>query len=440
MTDPALGSNGQEREASWSASFERATKSIAIELAQAALRSHDQPESQLPNVEGLARLLQRVADHVDDIDVIPTEDFLALTLDAMITAGGGVAFKLTDELLSATNRIINDLIGRGRHTSDHLLALARYYSGFSNGGDIRRQTIMNAITQSITIDERVRSLLTLARLEIDCSNYAAARRIVAECDEVAAPELRQLRADILVTTGMSYYYSEPTEAEKYFRLTLELDAPSSPGRHVGYQQPTAEAHHYLGRLAKERGRYQEALDRLVVSQSLAWDSLTGRGFFHLRIAEILLDHGPPIEANYHLRESRSCFEQGQQFSTGEAQLDAAEARHFARMGDVVRAVQLLKPAIARSRLDKFPRGELICLALLFKIQLKRGHLFSASGCLLRGAAVYFASEIEQGLGHFLRQIRMGVRQATTLLVSPKPSAEPDVRCPCGATHEVPSLP
>src|SRR5262249_55902543 len=123
---------------------------------------------------------------------------------------------------------------------------------------------------------------------------------------------------------------------------------------------------------------------------------TGTGYYHLRLAEVLLAHGPLEEAHYHLQEASQIFRQGQQQSTGEAQLQAAWARYFTQTSQHEKAEELLKSAIGQARLHRFPRGELLFLTQLAALRLAQRRMLSAAGILLQVARIYPRAELRAG--------------------------------------------
>lgn len=143
------------------------------------------------------------------------------------------------------------------------------------------------------------------------------------------------------------------------------------------------------------------------------------------------------EALHHLHEAKRIFSQGQQLSTGEAQLDAAWARYYARMGDHARAEDLLRGAIRQASDDRYPRGELVFLTQLAGLRLARRHIWSGAALLLRTGYVFFRSEFEPGWRNLLAQLRSGTKITLGLIYTQLPTRRQrtdavPVYCPCGA--------
>jgi len=345
---------------------------------------------------------------------------------------------LTDEFAGSSRRIIDCLVERDRPVTDLLLAEARYHAVSSNGGAQRREAITRAIQLSRTPEERINATLTLALLNIDISGYDEARRLVTECSAVAqdAGLSAEFASDLLLVTGISYFYSDLDLAERYFCAIIERNEPA---RFPELREPIGAARHYLARIAKARGQHQLALDTYVAAQPEGTGLLGSLGFYHLRLAEVLLDHGPLAEAAYHLHESQRLFTQGRQFQTAGTLLDAAWARYFMQVGDYARADVLLSGADKLARQDRHVRGELLLLVQLARLRLSQRRPISAGALFVRSAWVFLRAEAQPGWWHAPRQLLGGIRTMLPLLrgASHRRRAAVLVHCPCGADHASP---
>jgi tetratricopeptide (TPR) repeat protein len=427
MISPANHSTGQ-----WRPGFRSAVADIAVTRMRRELKQHSINPADYTNVERLATLLQRVAEHVADINNAPVADFLAFTLEVLARSGGGSDFQLTAEVLDATDRIIDLLVSRDRPVSDLLLAQAGYYAVFANGSQRRRNAISRAVTLSRTIDERVRSLITLAQFEIDISRYPQARRIVEECAALVSdtPRAATYLPRIRLTEGMSYFYRDIDRAEAYFLRTIDEAVADSD--HPQVRNAVSTAYHYLGRVANERGLYVEAIEKYVLAQQEPIISLSGTGFHHLRVAEILLNRANVVQALDHLNEAKRFFLQGQQFSTGEEQLDVAWAKYYFLIGDVDRAETLVIDALERARADPYPRGELLFLAQLVRIRISRKRILSAIWLAARVAYLLYRHESEGSFRLLFIQWRNGGTIARHLILrrGKRIDTRSPVHCPC----------
>lgn len=252
--------------------------------------------------------------------------------------------------------------------------------------------------------ERLRALLTLARVEIDVSKYRRARQLIARCQgertEVAAPFQQQ----ILVTAGMIAYYNDIERAESLFNDVLA--APDDPPQTViGRQQPRAEALHYLGRIASDQGRDNDALHLLFAAQDVSEGRLTGRGFHHLRVAEILMRHRLLDEAQFHLAIAAEHFAQGQDTGAGEAMLHSGEATYLLLAERPGAAIEVLRTATSQSRDKSFARGELLCNARLAKLYLQRRQIVAIIALVPRTLFVLVRHEFRESARHFYRKAR-----------------------------------
>jgi tetratricopeptide (TPR) repeat protein len=384
------------------------------------------------DVERLATLLQRAAEHVADVAKAPVGEFLAFTLEVLARAGGGSDFQFTAEVLAASDRIIDLLIDHDRPVSDLLLAQASYFAVFANGSQRRREAIARAVTMSRSVSERVRSLVVLAQFEIDVSRYRQAQRITAECVRLVSdtPVATTYLPRILLTDGMSYFYHDLDTAEAYFRRAVEAAGVDPEEPYV--RNAVSTAYHYLGRVANERGHHIEAIEMYVLAQQEELISLSGTGFHHLRVAEILLNRNNIAQAVHHLNEARRLFLQGQQFSTGEAQLDVAWANYYFRTGDLDRAEDLVVDALKRARADPYPRGVLLFLGHLAQIRLRRRRLLSALGLAAQAGYLLFQSEAGGSFRLLFLQLRNGGTTARHLILRRGRRVDESsvIRCPC----------
>ncbi|MFF1819739.1 hypothetical protein ACFVWG_20735 [Kribbella sp. NPDC058245] len=428
MTDPTGGIDG----APTRALFEHERLKLTIENAEELLdKAALTPDGQI-DVEAAARLLERVDEYTDDLDL--KAGLVQLTLEAATLSGAGQNFQLTNRVVAISTKTINGLLEMTppKSTTDLLLALARYESTFNTGGHARRRAVQRALRHALNDTERLRALLTLARVEIDVSKYRRARRLISQCRAIAHDASAPFQQQILVTAGMIEYYNDIDRATSL--LTEALAAPDDPPQTViGRQQPRAEALHYLGRIAGDQGRNRDALQLLFAAQEISEGRLTGRGFHNLRVAEILMRERLLDEAQVHLALARKLFAQGQDTGAGEAMLHSAEATHLLLKDDPAAAAKVLRRATNQSRAKNFPRGELLCNARLAKLELKRRNLNAVLTLIPRTTFVLFRYELRDSTLLLLRKGRTLARMARQQLSADDdrtPNRQSVTHCPC----------
>jgi tetratricopeptide (TPR) repeat protein len=432
-----MNSTNDDRPIGLRPDFVATRRNLTIDTAKDLLERIETGQPFDGDVERLTWLLNCASQYVPDLDAIPTDALLLLTLEQMTLAGGGRNFRLTDELLAAANGIIDRLQEAGHPTADLLLALARYHASSATGGHDRRRAVRRALANATDDGERIRALLTLARVELDVSRYSKARKLLSQCQRAPEAVRDRYRQQILVTIAMTRFYDDIAQAQRLCTEALQGD-DDPPGTVVGRQQPRAEALHYLGRMAAFHGHHQEALGLYVEAQEHSEGRLTGRGFHHLRMAEVLMSHDLRAETDYHFAESRRQFRQGQEASAGEALLDASFASYLQRTDRQEEALETLSDAVERSRTKNFPRGELICTLQLLKIRVANHQWWPAAQATLRGAILFVRTELLRA-DWWLAGIKLwtGAKFALRLVASRKqPNAGHlvPVYCPCGADH------
>jgi hypothetical protein len=203
----------------WRARIRGSKHHIAVREARAALASaHSAPEASV-DIEELEILLRRVIESVPDVDMVPSADLLALVLDVAATAGAHAQFENDQGIIKSAKFLIDQLSALQRPTADLLLGLARYQSRFRVGGEDRQHSIERAVAESADDAERARALVILARFKIDSSDYRGARAVLDRCQAIIDDvDLReQYEHRIIVTRGMSYFYSNHEMARELFR-------------------------------------------------------------------------------------------------------------------------------------------------------------------------------------------------------------------------------
>jgi tetratricopeptide (TPR) repeat protein len=398
-------------------------------------------DRELPDPDTLTGLLARAVAWNVVLESEGFVDYVRGLVDLVVRQGAGESFRRRDEFIGALNRAVASLAERGQPTADLHLAAATYYATVSNGADEREQAIQSAVNTALDPVEKLRALIALAKYYIDVSGYTQAREILDECEALATstPEYHGLlMVDVLLTRGLATFYGNPRQALIYFRQTVDMGETLDSSREVN--DTVATAHHFIGRIQALDGHYQEALASMVEGQRrrerTEGSDRKALGFYHVRLAEILLDVGCVDSANYHLEECARVFRALQESSTGEATLDATLARVDLLQGRVSKASELLDVAIARARRDRHPRAELDYLFLRLYLSVRRGDLVGVARVFRRALPLWWSSEARSGhrfsAAAITQALRVAIRLAfRRLRTSREHQRTEQIVCPCG---------
>ncbi|MFI1393416.1 hypothetical protein [Streptomyces sp. NPDC020681] len=367
-------------------------------------------------------------------------DFVAHVINSMVMKGeGNTAFREDQAFLADATRAVQAISDSVGGTTALWLALARCHANIDNAGRERLASIHSAGRYAIVPDDVVRARTVLAHYFIDTSNYRRAQRLLdqTETEFAGTPIAASHRAELLAARGMCQFYTDPEGSDTWFVRAI---AVGTSGTGAGASedesvQPVATAVHYRGRVAAARGEHQLALVRYVEAQAIAPGRLAGRAFHHVRLAEILLRHGPAHEAEHHLRQADSINQQARQISTGAAQLNHAWAQFHLATGDHRSAERELRDALRAARRANARRSTLQFALALGRLHAGRRRPVHALLYLTLAACWLLRWELFRDR-HVVRNLRALMTHAPGALGRARPRAQSDaVRCPCGANHE-----
>jgi tetratricopeptide (TPR) repeat protein len=412
----------------------------AMRRHAAVLRRGAAADRELPDPDTLTGLLAKAVDWNVVLESEGFVDYVRGMVQLVVRQGAGESFRRRDEFIGALNRAVTSLSERGQPTADLHLAAATYYATVSNGADEREQAIQSAVNTARDPVEKLRALITLAKYYIDVSGYTEARKILDECEALAlsVPEYHGLlMVDVLLTRGLATFYGNPRQALTYFRQAVDMGETLDSSREVN--DTVATAHHFIGRIQALDGHYQEALTSMVEGQRrrerTEGSDRKALGFYHVRLAEILLEVGCVDSANYHLEECGRVFRALQESSTGEATLDAALARVHLLQGHISKASELIDVAVARARRDRHPRAELDYLFQRLYLSVRLGDLAGVMQALRRALPLWWSTEASSGhrfnAAAITRALRVAIiLGARRLRVTRKHQQKEEVICPC----------
>ncbi|MFD4559088.1 tetratricopeptide repeat protein [Streptomyces sp. NPDC058469] len=394
---------------------------------------------ELVNLVRLALVVQRRC-QTQDLTTL-----LDLSFEALLTIGAAglqqddaedetEGFRGHNDFLREALQLIDILEQRGASVSPQYLAAARFQAGVLNGSADRRHYIERAVDTAQQPQEQVTALLTLARFHVDIGQYAQARKVLQICGPLINQELQIFRTDFERSLGLTYYYSHPRMARQHFEnaVASARDFPNDP--HV--QQAMAAAHHYLGRLAADSGDHYRAIELFAEADSQHDGYIASHGFYHQRVAEILVDHGTLEDTAYHLDQAEQAFDRVDHDSNGRTLLAGTRARFHRRQGNVQTAEEILERFVAKSRATREPRIELVLLAELLRLRIYQRAWPHVPQILLRSAHLYLRHESgasPKTALQFVTVFRKGWR-----MLRPRPSSDGQVLlpCPCGVENHI----
>ncbi|TCR15987.1 tetratricopeptide repeat protein [Streptomyces sp. BK205] len=367
---------------------------------------------------------------------------LDLSFEALLTIGAAglqqddtesetEGFRGHNDFLREALQLISILEHRGASVSPHYLAAARFQAGVLNGSSDRRHYIERAVDTAQQPHERVMALLTYARFHVDISQYTQARRVLELCGPLidTDSDLETFRTDYERTLGLTYYYSHPRTASQHFKNAVE-SARAFPDDSYN-QQAGAAAQHYLGRLAADVGDYHRAIELFADANRQHDGHMASHGFYHQRVAEILVDHGTLEETAYHLEKAEDAFDRVDHDSNGRTLLAGTRARFHRRQGNVQAAEEILERFVTKARATREPRVELVLLAEQLRLRIHQRSWSRIPRILLRGAHLYVRHESGTGPKAALQLITV-FRQGWRML-RPRRSSDQQAMlpCPCG---------
>ncbi|MBM9618842.1 tetratricopeptide repeat protein [Streptomyces zhihengii] len=365
-----------------------------------------------------------------------TRELLGLAFDVVLTVGTSSRFREHEDFGRGVLALIDAVEEAGAPVSGLLLSAARFHALFANGDRFRRDLIVRAVAVSRDSDERVAALLTMSRSRTDVSDYEGARAALDECAGLMeTPGGARWVAEYEHSLGLTYYYADPPRAAHHFERSVALGRDRAAAD-AAVRHAVASSLHFLGRHAAERGEHGRALRLYTEGEALSDGRLTAQGFFHQRVAEILVAHGTTREARYHLTRSQQTFEQAAQRSSALALLGGTWAEFYLRTGDGGRALRVVSDAVELSRREEGgARIELVLQAKRLRVLIRLRRPAAAAALLCRAARLYLRTEVERRPLPALRQTLVVARQAVRMLrPSSGTAAARPLDCPCGAAH------
>jgi len=201
-----------------------------------------------------------------------------------------------------------DFVGRQSNPASHLhIAKARYYRTFANENGGRLSAIMAAISDSIPGHaDWAEAMLELSGYYSDTSQYNLAMSTVADLRSGIVPELLTAKyecgAKVREAAALFGLFHSRSKIERMMLGAIE-QYEAGVNNDEDLVRWVAMAHYYLGRVWETRRRYTEALASYLKGIEIKEggpEDLRVLGFFHVRIAELLISARNIPDARGHL--------------------------------------------------------------------------------------------------------------------------------------------
>lgn len=257
------------------------------------------------------------------------------------------------------------------------IAKARYYRTIANENRERLSAIMAAISNSTRGGEGwAEAMLELSGYYSDTSQYELAMSSVAELRSSLAPELLAAKyecgAKVREAAALFGHFRSRGRIEQ-----MMLSAIEQYGVHIDKDEDlvrwVAMAYYYLGRVGEVRRRYAEALYYYLKGLEIREggpEDLRVLGFFHVRIAELLIAAGNAPDARDHVGFAaylyRMCSNQG----SGWIQNCLNYASLAAMVGEYDTAFATVSEVQVMAQELGYWRGELLGLGYLLALHIR----------------------------------------------------------------------
>ncbi|WP_173160389.1 tetratricopeptide repeat protein [Phytohabitans suffuscus] len=388
-------------------------------------------------IEPYVTILGNAIDAAVDIESPHFAAYAEALVELLTAVGGPTIYPDRLRILDLVGQASVRLSRNGQPTTDLRLAAARLCAAISNGGQQRLSFIRAAIDEGKDTSDKFRATLVLAQFYIDTSRYRRAHHALDLCERLAVGNVGYT-AHTLTTRGLIYFYYAPRRALRYFERAIAVGRASDQ---VDAIRASATALHFIGRIHAARCEYTLALTFLMAAQLVRSDLPTERkprGFYELRMAEVLLDAGQVKEAQWHIAQAAMSLQTVHEISTAEAMLNGVLARIAAMQNNSEQAEQLLRIAIEVAQRDDHPRGELVFLASLLRLRARRGMTTNAIFTLLHVTWLYLGAHPFRGGARLASRVLRGIgRSSAALCRRGMGGTSRGTRCPCEyhASHD-----
>jgi tetratricopeptide (TPR) repeat protein len=263
--------------------------------------------------------------------------------------------------------------------------------------------------------------LSCAVYYTEVSQYQKALQACQESEQLIErhSQLQKYKPKLLTFFGMNYTpLFKYQQAKEYLLqakalLDTERDRWDEAESYDIWVSSMDTIHHYLGRIYEAEGHMQEAMryyaEQYRYLQMFTREPRSRFGFFHLRLAELLISASLLQQARDHLLQSQEIFDAIEFSSSGRLQVSLAWAALYSKEGDYASARKFTLKAREEARNKHFPRGELWSLVKLFWLELGHLHLYRALVTALQALGTWRHGELRRNeafrlFAHYLFQI------------------------------------
>jgi tetratricopeptide (TPR) repeat protein len=353
-------------------------------------------------------LLRTSLDNPEIVDPHLLIDYAIVLSRVMVNLG------LARDYLELIDRILQVSVDIQYLTSPLYLAKYTYLNTFNIESKECEVALQAAFDTAVDDKERIEAMIAKAHYYNNNSRYPASIQLFQECLAFVEgkTDFRSFEAESIIWIGANYFtlLNYPT-AKEFLNKGNELAVAINDLR----QQSTAL--HYLGRVALAEGHTKDTMQYYLESQACLERSGPlephATAFFHLRIAQLLLSSGLIQQAEDHLALSQQYFVIEQSHGSALIQTELEWAQLEAGRGQLRQAEQRIERTIADVRRSQYPRGELLCLVVLFWIQFKHFRWHRALYTLFRALRTWRDGEIGKGGG-----FRLVWKYLTSVLLYP----------------------
>lgn len=387
------------------------TRNRAISQYIEQLHTQPLPKTDNERKELRNRLLFNLQDSLNKIEAVD----LRLLLEFAVALSPVMAnLGRAREYLDTIDKVLQVSTATGYLTSTLYLTKYTYLNMFNIESRECEIALQSAFDTAVNDKEQIEAMIAKAHYYNNNSRYTDSIEQFQKCLEFVEgkTDFRNFEAESIIWIGANYFtlLNYPV-AKDYLNKGNELAVAINDLR----QESTAL--HYLGRVALGEGHTKDGMRYYLESQACLERSGPlephATAFFHLRVAQLLISSGLIHQAEDHLNLSQQFFVMEQSHGSALIQTELEWAQLEAGRGQVRQAEQRIERTIVEVRRSRYPRGELLCLVVLFWIQFKHFRWHKALYTLFRALRTWRDGEIGKGGG-----LRLVWKYLTSVLLYP----------------------
>ena len=342
--------------------FQRGKANACISAINEAITELKNRKQGILNIETvtLFHLLDLALRNSEAIPLGLISDFVDNIILYIENAGGGLEFRI------AIDQIISFYESIGRSTVDLYLSKIEYIRLTDTISEEKEKIIEKALQSTQNNEEKIRVQLKLIQYYIDTSQY---RRSIKNSKDLLSTINQDLKVEHYLPKahdllGITYYYQF-----KLRKALFHLDEACKLSERLGDTHTFGEALHYIGRIRMEEGNYLQAMKNFIEANLYQQKNFADTAWFHLRMGVLLTKSFLLVEAQYHIIQAQNIFTQIKYQGSAWVQIELAWADLAKKQKQFDESEKHIKKAIKKAQSTGFFRGELLCLVMLFWLQL-----------------------------------------------------------------------